>query len=598
MSESPGQRHEYRMGIVGNCSYMAHVDLSGSVVWLCWPRFDSSPVFQRLLDPEGPSVFSVLPSKTALNRRQRYLPNTNVLETTIDTEEGSFRITDCAPRFFQHDRFFKPLALIRKVEPVAGAPRIKVTCFPTGDYGKFLPEVSQESNHIRFDLAGDRVRLNTNISLSYVLNDQYFVLNETKYLVLTWGRPFEAPLERTAESYLKETVRYWQDWVRQCSIGRFYQRHVIRSALTLKLHQYEDTGAIIASATTSLPEAPGTGRNWDYRYCWLRDAYYTLTAFSRISQFEEMQKFAHFIENIAAKDLQRYPPVVAVDGTLEMPERILALSGYDGSDQVRIGNQAALHVQNDVYGQMIYALLQLHVDERFLLGVRQTSKELIMKLLGKIEATLTEPDATLWEFRGTAMRHGYTYLFHWVGGKAAAKIAHHTGDKQMLRAATRLIARSASHLEKCYNAELQAYAQAPGSSNMDASLLQLITLYFIDPKSERAAKHLEAIEKSLKTPEGLLYRYTHADDFGKPKTTFLLCAFWYVEALAVMGRVGDALKVLENLLTFSNHLGLFSEDVEAVTGGQWGNFPQTYSHVGLMNAVMRITDNIDYPDFF
>jgi GH15 family glucan-1,4-alpha-glucosidase len=587
------------MGIIGNCAYVAQVDLRARIVWMCLPRFDSSSVFGCLLDPERGGELAICPAGNVERTNQSYITNTNVLQTELVTSEGVVRVTDCAPRFMRHERPYKPLMLVRKLEPVEGNPRIRVLCRPRGEYGALLPRVEVHSHDVRYHLGDCRLHLSSDVPLRYIADETHFVLNRPQLLVLTWGAPFEAPLEDTADEYLRRTVAYWRGWVRQCSIGRFYQSELIRSALVLKLHQYEDTGAIIASATTSLPEAPGTGRNWDYRYCWLRDAYYTLNAFSRISQFDEMVRFANFIENIAASvESERYPPVVGIDGRQRLPESIVGLAGYDGKGIVRVGNDAWRHVQNDVYGQVLYALLQLYVDERFRFEFGATSKRLVNDLLRKIEVTLGEPDSTLWEYRGRTQRHCYTALFHWVGSKAAVKIARALDDRAMLRMATKLVARSARSIEEWYDPSLQAYVAVKGSTDVDASLLQLVILHYLDPRSERAAKHVAVIEAQLKAPGGLMYRYRAPDDFGIPTTTFLACAFWYVEALAMMDRLDDALRHLDQLISYSNHLGLFSEDVDAATGGQWGNFPQTYSHVGLMNAVWRVTNRIEYPEFF
>lgn len=587
------------MGIVGNCSYIAHVDTSARVVWMCWPRFDSSFIFGRLLDAERGGAFGVDGVGVLAGQRQEYVWNTNVLQTTIDTSEGSFRVTDCAPRFIRHERVFTPLMLIRRLEPVAGTPRVRVWCRPRGDYGSVVPHVLPRSDHLQYDLRSEVVCLTSNIPLSYIGDEREFVLSERKYLVLTWGAPLDAALQDTAEEYIRRTVTYWQRWVQQCAIGRFYQQHVIRSALVLKLHQFEDTGAIIASGTTSLPEFPQSGRNWDYRYCWLRDAYFTLNAFSRIAQFEEMQRFASFIENIAASlGGSRYPPVVRIDGDLDLSESILPLTGYDGYGTVRIGNAASTQIQNDTYGQVIYALLQLYVDARFPREPRAASMRLITALLELIERTLDEPDSSLWEFRGLKQRHCYTLLCHWIGAKAAAKIAGELGNGEMLRRATRLVVQSARRLEACYDPAVGAYMQESQSQQVDASALQLVTFHYLDPESERAARHVSAIATRLSAGGGLLHRYTHPDDFGTPSAAFLVCSFWYVEALAAMGRIEDALRELDTLLGYANHLGLFSEHVEPSTGSQWGNFPQTYSHVGLMNAVFRITSKIQYPEFY
>ncbi|MGZ3449808.1 MAG: glycoside hydrolase family 15 protein [Polyangiales bacterium] len=591
-------RHTYDMGVVGNCAYVAHIDSSARVVWMCLPRFDSNAVFGHLLDP-GAGHFGIDSVDPPTATRQEYLWNTNVLATTIESASGSFRVTDCAPRFRQYGRDFKPIMLIRRIEPITGTPRIKVVCRPRGSYGTVAPYVWTQSNHLRYDIAGEIIRLNTNVPLSYVAGEREFVLSEKVYLILTWGAPLDQALEDTGEEYIRRTVAYWRKWVERCGIGRLYQQQVIRSALTLKLHQYEDTGAIIAAATTSLPEFPGSGRNWDYRYCWLRDAHFTLTALNRIGQFEEMKRFAQFIENIAASTLQdHYPPAVRIDGDPSLPESILPLRGYDGSGMVRVGNEAARQVQNDIYGQIIYALLMLYVDERFPHEHRESSKRLISTLLSIIGRSLDQPDATLWEFRGLTQRHCYTALCHWVGAKSAQKIARALDDREMRRAATRLIARSERSIEACYDAKVGAYMQEPGSKEVDASALQLIILNYLDPASERAARHLAVLEKGLMTSGGLMHRYTHADDFGVPKSAFLACSFWYVETLAAMGRIEAALKELEMLLSFANGLGLFSEGVDPTTGGQWGNFPQTYSHVGLINSVLRITSKINYPDFY
>ncbi len=600
---SAGTRHMYDMGIVGNCAYLAHIDTRARVRWMCLPRFDSSSVFGHLLDPEHGGVLAVEgvdpiegPGTGGI---QKYVWNTNVLETTVQTRDGSFRVTDCAPRFEQHGRLDRPLMLIRKLEPLASAPRIRIVCRPRGEYGSLEPRVSPHSNHVRYDLGEDVLRLNTNIPVTYVVEERPFVLAETAYIVLTWGVRFEATLGRVAEEMIQRTIAYWQRWVQGCAIGRFYQRDVIRSALALKLHQYEDTGAIIAAGTTSLPETPASGRTWDYRYCWLRDAHFCLNAFNLLGQFEEMQRFAAFIENIARSATRnRYPPVVRIDGGLELPERTVAMAGYDGNGPVRVGNAAYAQVQNDVYGQIIYALLKLYIDERFPRELRAGSRRLVSTLLSIIDETLEQPDASLWEFRGIERRHCYTALSHWVGARAALKIARSLGDDELRRTATRLGVRAERMVEACYDKSRGAYMQEPGSAFHDASTLQLITLAYLDPKSERAARHLESLEKDLMTSGGLLHRYTHADDFGVPSTAFLVCSFWYAEALAAMGRVEAALKELELLRGYANHLGLFSEDVDAATGGQWGNFPQAYSHVGLINAVLRISSKIDYPEFY
>lgn len=486
--------------------------------------------------------------------------------------------------------------LVRKIEVLEGNPVIKVQCKPVGNYGAMIPEEVVGSNHIRFLNLGMQARLTTDISLSYVLDNQSFVLDQNRYLVFTYGEALEAPLKATAEDFINKTVRYWQTWTKGTYVTDFYQNEIIRSALVLKLHQYEDTGGIIASGTTSLPEHHGSERTWDYRYCWFRDSYYTLKAFNEMGHFDELEGYFEYIQNILMRETGRIQPLYSITGQKDLKEMHIPLEGYLGNQPVRIGNKAYEQVQNDVYGQVLVGLLPLFVDRRLSFSLKQSYKPLVDRLLHWIEKTFFEPDAGLWEFRNLKQVHTYTLLFHWAGCRAAMKIGKIMKDDAMLQRALALATIATENIEKCYDEKRGVYTQALGSSHLDASTLKLITMNYLDPNSEKARRHLTALEKELKTEQGLFYRYVHPDDFGKPEATFLVCAFWYVDALACVGRVEDAIKALDNILPFANHLGIFSEDV-GLDGSQWGNFPQTYSHVGLINSAFRISKKLDIPNF-
>ncbi|WP_129716679.1 glycoside hydrolase family 15 protein [Pedobacter sp. SYP-B3415] len=590
-------RHTYNTGIIGNCAYLAHINQNTNIDWLCWPRFDSSFIFGGMLDKKKGGEFSVLPDEEYFST-QYYLENTNVLCTEITTTSGKYRVTDFAPRFHMNERYFKPLMLIRKIEPLAGNPRICVTCKPVGNYGEAPLKESRGSNHIDYSGTDENVRLSTTISLTYILDQKHFVLNEDKYLILTFDQEFHAPISSTAERFLQETTRYWRNWVKHSSIAHFFQQHVIRSSLVLKIHQYEDTGAIIAASTTSLPESPGSTRNWDYRYCWMRDTFYVLTSLNHIGHFEEMEKYFNYITNISFDDELRYQPLYGIGGEKELIERHLDhLEGYQGNQPVRIGNQAYEHIQNDIYGQVLISMLPLYTDHRFIFDERKDSPRWLNYLLTKIENTIDEKDAGIWEFRNIANRHCYTNLFQWAGANAALKMAKTIGNQDFETRAQALIDKAAAYIEACYDPERKVYTNAIDSPYLDASTLQLIIMNYLPHDSQRAKDHLIALEAQLKTENGLFYRYLHEDDFGKPKATFLICAFWYVEALACVGRVDEAVREFESLLKYANHLKLFSEDVDEKDGSQWGNFPQAYSHVGLMNAAYRISMKLDKPIF-
>jgi len=588
--------HKYNMGVVGNCTYLAYIDLRADVKWMCMPRFDSSFLFGSLLDEDKGGHFSIRPSGEGYRVRQHYISNTNVLCTEFTCPDGKFVVKDFAPRIRIYERQFRPLMLVRKVELLEGEPAITVICQPRGDYGKVVPDAVIGSNHIRYLNLEQQVRLTTDIPLTYILKEKSFILDQDRYLVLTYGEPLEAPLKETAEEFLRKTTEDWQSWVKSSYLPDLYQEEVIRSALVLKLHQFEDTGGIIASGSTSLPEFHDSTRNWDYRYCWFRDTHYTLRAFNQIGHFEELEKYFDFLYNILHNATDSLQPLYSIAGEKKLSEVTLDLAGYMGNQPVRIGNKAYIQSQHDVYGQLLVGLLPLYTDKRLIFGRKNSYHKVVPWLLDQIGRTLSLPDSGLWEFRNEVQIHTYTLLFHWAGAKAALKIAARFGDAPMMNKARQLAAAAGELIEKAYDPKRKLYTQAIGSVNLDASTLTMITMDYLDHRGEKARDHIAGLEKELLTEKGLFYRYKHYDDFGFPESTFLVCAFWYVDALACVGRIDDAIRRLDQLLTFGNHLGIFSEDATP-DGSQWGNFPQTYSHVGLINAACRIGRKLDKADF-
>jgi GH15 family glucan-1,4-alpha-glucosidase len=585
--------NKYNFGVIGNCSYLAYIDTNANVNWLCMPRFDSSFIFGSLLDKEKGGEFSIMPS-IAFTSKQYYLDNTNILATEFEMAGGKFRVIDFAPRFNQYDRYFKPLMLFRKIELLEGNPFVVVKCRPVGEYGQIIPEIMPGSNHIRFLNLSSVVRLTTDIPLNYILSEKPFVINESQYLVFTYGIPLEAPLAETTEIFLNKTRSYWISWVKSTSVPSIYQNEVIRSALVLKLHQYEDTGAVIAAGTASLPEFHNSHRTWDYRYCWMRDTYYTLNAFSNVGHFEELEKYFHFIQNVIMNEKIRINPLYTILGSEVPKEKILPLKGYLNNGPVRIGNNAVLQIQNDVYGQVLVTLLPLFIDKRLNYPDKKKSIFITEWLLERIEENIDVPDSGLWEFGNTFQYHCFTYLFHWAGCMAGVKIGNLFNNKKIVTKSLVLAKKVKTYIEKCYNPEKQVYMQAIGCEQLDASNLQMVTLNYLDPNSKKALQHIRAHEEALFN-NGLFFRYS-SDDLGKPENSFLVCGFWYAEALAATGQLDKAAKVIDKLLGSSNHLGLFSEDSDK-KGSQWGNFPQTYTHVGLINAVFRLAYKLDKPLF-
>ncbi|MCH2110733.1 MAG: glycoside hydrolase family 15 protein [Polyangiaceae bacterium] len=577
--------------LIGNCSYQALVDHHARIDWLCWPRFDSSPVFGGLLDTEKGGFFSIQPPSADWTSEQEYVANTNLVRTTFESPRGSFEVTDFAPRFHQYQRTFKPNMLIRRVRRIAGEPLVQVRCRPTWDYGRITPEVFLSSNHLTYDIPGEKLRLTTNMPLSYVVEEKGFVLEEELWLVLTWGEPLEAALAETALTFYNNTKDYWERWVKHISLPGRFQKQVVRSALTLKLHQYQDTGAITAAATTSLPEVIGSGRNWDYRFCWLRDAYFTLRAMRRIGHIDELEAYLGFIKNIALSN-DNLQPVYGISGETELTEiEIETLSGFKNSGPVRVGNGAAKQVQFDVYGEVIAAIAPFFLDFRFENHLSGTSFRLIRHLLEHVNSTMELPDAGIWEIRDDNRVHTFSLLFHWVAGRVATRIGEVHDDAELAATGKAIVQRAQDLIENhCWNEEGGFYADSTTSQNPDAAMLMMINLGYLDKDHPKALRHLQALEKRLLVNGHLMHRYLHHDGLGEDHTaTFTVCGFWYVEALARLGFKTRAEEVFQKMLTYANHVGLFAEDIDPKTGDQSGNFPQTYSHVGVINSAFAIS---------
>ncbi|HXH73470.1 MAG TPA: glycoside hydrolase family 15 protein [Bacteriovoracaceae bacterium] len=583
--------HRYNLGIIGNCHYLAYIDDLSAVSWLCWPQMDSSFIFGSLLDKEKGGTFQVVP-QTSYTTKQRYVENTCIIITSFFCEDGEFEVIDFAPRFSIHDRYHKPLQFFRKIKRITGNPRIKVICDPRGDYGERMPEVFIGSNHLSYRNLHMPVRLTTNASKSYIHEKKEFKLNEDVYLVLSGGEPFEAPLKDTFEEFYYRTQMYWRSWVKETFIPNMFQKEIIRSVITIKLHQFEDTGAIIASGTTSLPEYPGSGRNWDYRYCWLRDSYFSLGALNSMGHFEEAERYLNFINNVLT-DISHLQPVYRINGETDITEWEANLSGYMGNGPVRIGNAAYYQKQYDSFGQVILSLLPLYTDPRLVNHEQKVDLDLLHRLLDEIEVRMDEPDAGIWEFRGKKAKHLETYVFHWAGAKAAMKIAEIYKNQDLDDKACRIAHAAEINIEKCYSTEHECYMADQNVNYFDASAFLLIIMNYLSPDDERTHKHFQRLQKELLTPEGMVYRYRASDDFGDTHATFLICTYWYIESLTCLGFLKEAEDCLKNLLAHSNHMGLLSEDLASDDGGQWGNFPQTYSHVGLINTVCRLARKRD-----
>jgi GH15 family glucan-1,4-alpha-glucosidase len=571
------------LALIGNCQFSALVERSGAVVWCCLPRFDSEPIFSRLLDHELGGQFLIGPADGGMGQ-QRYLDNTNVVETTFRTEDGAFRVIDFAPRFSVHERMFRPTQLIRVIEPLQGSPRVRIRCEPRLGWSKAAPSQTWGSHHVEFGGFAAPLRLTTDVPLSY-LQGHPFTLVERRQMVLTWGAPVEEPLAPLVDRFFAQTIRYWQRWVKHCNIPPLFQQEVIRSALALKLHCFEDTGAIIAATTTSIPEAPGSGRTWDYRYCWLRDAYYSLGAFRLLGHFEEREEFVKYLLNIAGgrPDLA-LSPLYRVDGSSDLGEQVLSQwPGFNGEQPVRVGNAAAEHTQNDIFGEMVLALAPVFLDDRLRQEQTRPALELVERLARKAIAVAGTPDAGIWEYRTEWKPQTFSSVMCWAAADRMSKIAErHLPAKvaEFTGAASKI---REEILGRAFNPDLKSLVATYDGKDLDASLLQAVTLRLLNDGDVRRNGTIDAVWKGL-TRDGWLLRYKVDDGFGVPTVAFIICTFWLVEALATAGRLDEARQVMSHVHSAMSPLGLISEDYETTNLRMWGNFPQAYSHVGLIHA--------------
>jgi GH15 family glucan-1,4-alpha-glucosidase len=579
------------LGVVGNGSFGALIDRHASVVWSCLPAFDGDPAFCALLSPteQTGGDFGIELEEFA-DSEQHYITNTAILRTVLrDHHGGAVEVIDFAPRWRKNDRFYRPASLIRQVRPLSGSPRIRVVARPLADWGARVPESTWGSNHLRWLLPQFTLRLTTDVPIRFIRDGLPFVLSHPVHLVLG----VDEPLDRSLTGYVREaqerTEDYWREWVRYLSVPLEWQDAVIRSAITLKLCQYEDSGAIIAAMTTSIPEAPGSARNWDYRYCWLRDAAFVVRALNRLGATRTMEQFIGYIFNLATTDGTLQPLYgIGFEAQLEECE-VQSLAGFRGMGPVRRGNLAWIQKQHDVYGSVVLASTQLFFDQR-LKDPGDIATFHRLEPLGEQAFALHDvPDAGLWEFRGRTEVHTYTAAMCWAACDRLAKIAVRLQmDERASFWRTRANIIHARILRESWNEALGHFTDAFSGHHLDASLLLLADLGFIEPMDPRFVATVEAIGRDLKHGVGL-FRYIAPDDFGAPETSFTICTFWYIDALASIGRLDEARELFESVLARRNHLGLLSEDLAFDSGEPWGNFPQTYSHVGLIIAAMRLS---------
>ncbi len=588
---------DLNLGVIGNCGIGALVDRRGRVVWCCLPRLDGDPVFCGLLDGDGGQdhgVFAV--ELDGLTRHeQAYLPNTAILVTRLHDGAGNAcEITDFAPRFYSRGRMFRPNTLVRRIRPISGTPRIRIRATPRFEWGAVAPHRTHGSNHIRYVGPDFALRLTTNAPVSYVLESTPVLLEEPLTLMLGPDETLQGGVEETARAFQEHTELYWRTWTRRLALPLEWQDAVVRAAITLKMCTFEETGAIVAAMTTSIPEAPHTQRNWDSRYCWLRDAFVVVRALNSLAEVETMEGYLRYLNNVVTQSPDgasgHLQPVFGIALESRLTERIVdSLAGYRGMGPVRVGNQAFEHLQHDVYGNVVLAASQAFFDRRLFSQPGAIDFKRLEAVGERAFRMHDKPDAGMWELRTRAHVHTSSSLMCWAACDRLAKIARHLGldDRATYWHGRADIARATIETN-AFNPQLSAYTDTFGGEGLDASLLLMAEVGFHDASDPRFTGTLAAVERKLRHGNHM-FRYVSADDFGVPETAFNICTFWYIDALARVGRAHEAREMFEAILSQRNHVGLLSEDIAPATGELWGNFPQTYSLVGIINAATRLS---------
>ena len=577
-------------GIIGNCTTSALVKKNASVDWMCFPTFSSPSIFGKLIDKRKGGSMEVIPIGK-YNISQRYLPNTAILETTFSNNKNSFLVIDFFPRYRllltkKHEKLVKQNTLIRIIKPIKGNPKIKIKYDPKPDYASKKCVLATNTDILTCSL--ESFNLHSNIDHDIVLNSEAFVLKKPKYISV--GKSLDNISIKRANDLLRRTTKYWKDWVNTLTVPNTHKDVIIRSAITLKLLTYSPTGAIIAAPTTSIPEEVGTNRTWDYRFCWIRDSALCVDALKKIGRDHEAKKLISFIIDRVMED--DYVPILyGINGETKLTEITLDhLAGYKNSKPVRVGNAAYKQLQHDIYGEILDIMYLYFVYYEYEKKISRKYWRFIRFIVNQIKFCWERPDSGIWEFRGEYRHYTHSKFMCYTGLDRAIKIAKHYKKDQFVEEWSKLADEiKNSIIVNGYNKKIKSFTMYYGGKELDAVLLHMTYHEFLDKDNPMIINTVKAIDKELRVGD-FVQRYKIQDDFGKSKSTFTICAFWLIEALYYIGKEKKAKNMFHKLVKNSNHLGLFSEDIDIKTKELTGNFPQAYTHISLINAAILLSE--------
>lgn len=591
-------------GIIGNCTSTALISKTGSMDWLCLPIFDSASVFAKLLDENRGGSFEFITTED-YKITQKYISKTNILTTRFSNGTDAFEVIDFMPRYHFHNgrhMVYSPPDIIRYIKYVSGKPRFKVFYDPKLEYAEKETKTEERKEFIKsFTTSGsyDSLYLYTSLDKKKVINAEEFEIEEDQYFLISYNQKLIKQDVDRAYLKLQRTKVYWLNWTEETHRFSSYNKEIVRSALVLKLLSYEKTGAVLAAATTSLPETIGEIRNWDYRFCWLRDASMVIKIMTKIGHWKSAERFLNFIIDVVSDKDEKIQIMYGINKEKNLKEDILThLAGYENSAPVRIGNAAYKQKQHDIYGilmDVIYQQFQL-----FEVSL-QNSEELwtiTRGIVRTVRKNWRKPDRGIWEIRTEKRHFVFSKLLCWVAIDRAIKVAQLTKRYNYVEKWEPLRETIKQDIfSKGWSEKAQAFTQAYGIEDLDASTLLMEAYGLIDAQDPRFISTVHATRREL-SRNGLMYRYRNRDDFGLPSSSFTICTFWLIQALDKIGEGDEARKLFDQLLTYSNHLGLFSEDIDFESKRLLGNFPQAYSHLALIETAMLFSKDIELRNNF
>ncbi|WP_115461460.1 glycoside hydrolase family 15 protein [Winogradskyella aurantiaca] len=583
-------------GIIGNCQSAALVSKTGSIDWCCLPKFDSASVFAKLLDEEIGGHFGFIVDES-YKISQRYLDDTAILITRFSNGLDAFEVHDFMPRYYMADKkYHKPPEVIRSIRHCSGKPSFKVDYQPKLEYAKgittsylkhdFIVSINDEETY-------DTLFLYSSLDHESIVKAKEVVITQDQFLWFGYNEKLVIPDAKEVQLEYERTKVYWLNWMERTSAFEQYNNYISRSAITLKLLSYDKTGAVLAAATTSLPETIGEVRNWDYRFCWIRDASMVIKVMTQLGHKNIGKRYLNFIIDLMPDKDEKLQIMYGIGREKKLTELSLDhLSGYQGSKPVRIGNAAYKQKQNDIYGILMDVVYQLLLNFKSDVDNREELWTITKGIVWVVGKHWQEPDKGIWEFREGDQHFTFSKVLCWVAVDKAIKVAELLGKTTKL-ARWQLLEEAIREdiMAHAWNEEVQAFTQSYGSKDLDASVLLMESYGFIEARNPKFISTVKAVEREL-CNDGLLYRYKNQDDFGLPSSSFTICTFWFINSLYKIGEEERAQQMFDQLLSYSNHLGLFSEDIDFKTKRLLGNFPQAYSHLALIETAINMSKGV------